>query len=225
MKGKRIRTEEQKARFREYYRKWRALNADSIRAYAVEWRKKNPERIKEITRGVRARRKEKRRAEWRAWAARNKATLTAKAKARRHANPEQFNARKRALYIRNRKKILAANARWQKAHPEIMRKHKSAYSKKYPEKILAQVHKRRARLHRATVSDCSETISALRKIKKCSYCCEEIMGTTQVDHVVPISRGGRHAPDNLAPSCLRCNSSKGTKLLSEWKPEQYREAA
>lgn len=48
----------------------------------------------------------------------------------------------------------------------------------------------------------------------CEYCggpCE----TT--DHVVPLSRGGANTLDNLVPACLWCNSSKGSKLLSEWE--------
>lgn len=50
--------------------------------------------------------------------------------------------------------------------------------------------------------------------KACEYCggpCE----TT--DHVVPLSRGGANTLDNLVPACLWCNSSKGSKLLSEWE--------
>jgi hypothetical protein len=32
-----------------------------------------------------------------------------------------------------------------------------------------------------------------------------------VDHVVPVSRGGLNAPDNLRTLCRRCNSSKGAR--------------
>lgn len=37
-----------------------------------------------------------------------------------------------------------------------------------------------------------------------------------VDHIKPLARGGKHEIENLAPACLPCNCSKGTKLLSEW---------
>lgn len=36
-----------------------------------------------------------------------------------------------------------------------------------------------------------------------------------IDHVVPLSRGGTHTPDNLRVCCRPCNSRKGSKLLSE----------
>lgn len=48
---------------------------------------------------------------------------------------------------------------------------------------------------------------------RCAYCGEAGM---TIDHVTPISRGGLDAPDNVVPACQSCNSSKGSRLLSEW---------
>ena len=48
----------------------------------------------------------------------------------------------------------------------------------------------------------------------CAYC-----GSTEnitIDHIVPLSRGGKHEASNLAPACLPCNCSKSGQLLSEW---------
>ncbi len=51
----------------------------------------------------------------------------------------------------------------------------------------------------------------------CVYC-----GASEVDvecdHVIPLSRGGVSALENLATACVPCNRSKGAKLLSEWLP-------
>jgi 5-methylcytosine-specific restriction endonuclease McrA len=38
-----------------------------------------------------------------------------------------------------------------------------------------------------------------------------------LDHVIPIARGGNHSIGNLMPLCQPCNSSKGKKLLVEWR--------
>lgn len=58
-----------------------------------------------------------------------------------------------------------------------------------------------------------------RQHGRCYYCA----GTTvemHVDHVVPLSRGGRNAIGNLVLACASCNLSKSDKLLIEWKSER-----
>ncbi len=50
---------------------------------------------------------------------------------------------------------------------------------------------------------------------RCTYCLE-YPERLEMDHVIPLSRGGNHTADNIVPACRSCNSSKGNKLLSEW---------
>lgn len=46
----------------------------------------------------------------------------------------------------------------------------------------------------------------------CAYC----RGPAEtIDHVIPRSRGGRHAWDNVVAACARCNHTKGDKTLAE----------
>lgn len=47
---------------------------------------------------------------------------------------------------------------------------------------------------------------------RCQYC-----GSTaeSIDHVVPRSRGGTHAWENVVAACRRCNTLKGDHLLAE----------
>jgi 5-methylcytosine-specific restriction endonuclease McrA len=40
-----------------------------------------------------------------------------------------------------------------------------------------------------------------------------------MDHVVPLSRGGKSTKDNLVTSCKECNNKKKTLLPMEW--EEY----
>lgn len=53
---------------------------------------------------------------------------------------------------------------------------------------------------------------------RCAYCGGS--GPLQRDHIVPISRGGQHSIGNLLPACKRCNLSKMTKLLVEWRTQR-----
>src|SRR3990170_933860 len=48
---------------------------------------------------------------------------------------------------------------------------------------------------------------------RCAYCHRLVVPLEQ-DHVVPISRGGSHTPDNIVPACKPCNSSKGNRVPS-----------
>ncbi|HEV7951069.1 MAG TPA: HNH endonuclease [Glaciihabitans sp.] len=50
----------------------------------------------------------------------------------------------------------------------------------------------------------------------CAYC--QRHGDT-IDHVLPRSRGGQHAWDNVVVACFKCNNKKSDLLLSElgWK--------
>lgn len=55
-----------------------------------------------------------------------------------------------------------------------------------------------------------------RAAGKCTYCHRKVEKLV-MDHVVPLARGGRHAPGNVTPACVSCNSSKSDLLVAEWK--------
>jgi 5-methylcytosine-specific restriction endonuclease McrA len=46
------------------------------------------------------------------------------------------------------------------------------------------------------------------------------MDNLTIDHVMPLSLGGRHSIGNFQTLCSSCNSSKHTKLMSKWKQER-----
>jgi hypothetical protein len=51
----------------------------------------------------------------------------------------------------------------------------------------------------------------------CRYC-GDTQGPFQLDHVVPIAKGGNNEPANLITACAACNRSKQTKALEDWRP-------
>jgi 5-methylcytosine-specific restriction endonuclease McrA len=55
----------------------------------------------------------------------------------------------------------------------------------------------------------------------CSYC-SNFVGVAALgpDHVVPLSRGGRHALENIVAACSACNYSKGARDVESFiKPK------
>ena len=51
----------------------------------------------------------------------------------------------------------------------------------------------------------------------CYYCGAKVAHRQlTMDHLVPLSRGGRSTKDNLVPSCKDCNNKKKTMLPVEW---------
>lgn len=53
----------------------------------------------------------------------------------------------------------------------------------------------------------------------CSYCRDQT-GPFEIDHVIPVCRGGSNNLDNLAVSCCHCNRSKGALTGHEFLQER-----
>ena len=54
----------------------------------------------------------------------------------------------------------------------------------------------------------------LQKNTVCVYCKEAV--ATEVDHIVPLSKGGTNDRENLAPACRPCNVKKGSRNPMKW---------
>lgn len=53
---------------------------------------------------------------------------------------------------------------------------------------------------------------------RCYYCQQVVpFKELTMDHLVPLTRGGRSTRDNLVPSCKSCNNLKKNMLPLEWE--------
>ena len=54
----------------------------------------------------------------------------------------------------------------------------------------------------------------LRDNHKCQYCNIKVTDkTASIDHVIPVSKGGKSRWDNLSTACRRCNSAKSDSII------------
>lgn len=145
-------------------------------------------------------------------------------RARKEERPD-YKAHK-ATYARERRaNHPEVKARERKRCAQYNRDHadrRAAYRKSRLPEIAADASKRRAQKRSLTVPGMEKEIRVIYRQAKenkrirCYLCGKMIpMGERHVDHIVPLSKGGLHAPRNLAIACAFCNESKGAKLPAE----------
>ena len=144
----------------------------------------------------------------------------------RDANPTYANQQ----YLKNRDYILAkqkiyvaANAaavalteqKYARANREKIAAYSSAWTKANAEKNRLKAHHRR--LQSKSNGEFAITTVEMKRLYSaaCIYCGSR--DRIEADHVMPLSRGGRQSIGNLAPACLSCNRSKGSKFVMEWR--------
>ena len=83
------------------------------------------------------------------------------------------------------------------------------------DKVRAQGHRRRARSKAASVFHITDKDIARIYSQPCWKCGAKADQT--LDHRIPLARGGTHGVGNFLTLCFSCNSSKGARLLVEWR--------
>jgi len=130
----------------------------------------------------------------------------------------------RQRYLRLREHYIEKARRWQLEKPEVRRAAIDRYHQKYPERRRAygraSSSKRRARLKGCDVSNQAASALIARwhlaKTFICYFCGGRFpTSELEIDHVTPLSKGGRHSMDNLCRSCSGCNNKKHAKLITE----------
>lgn len=144
-----------------------------------------------------------------------------------YKDPEEKRANREAYDATHRNENKARAAAWRKACPERVRAVGQAYNAAHREERRAQwmanqrsysaanhantSAKRAGAAGRITAAEARAVLA----LGRCAYCERE--ATIGLDHILPLSRGGRNDPANLAPCCNSCNPSKGDRTPEEWR--------
>ena len=115
----------------------------------------------------------------------------------------------------NRRRRQAASLAYYYRDPGKCRAAAKAWFDSNPEKAANYHHQRRSRM----AGNRSGTVSKreMRRLLESPCLACGATGSTTVEHLIPVSRGGSHAIGNLAPLCGPCNSSKGSRTWMEWR--------
>ncbi|MGW2223795.1 HNH endonuclease [Streptomyces formicae] len=116
---------------------------------------------------------------------------------------------RRVSYARYRPQRVAAAVAWARANPELRRAIAAQY--KATRRAWEQLNPDSVGV------DSREWRGLVRRYRHCCAYCGGNEGGIHMDHVIPLSRGGRHAIGNVLPACQSCNLTKGAKLVVEWK--------
>lgn len=131
------------------------------------------------------------------------------------ANKERLNASGRAWSRANKKERAAYSREYQLVNKEKIAAISRVYRQANPEVFARAKHKRNA--HKAGNEEFTVTAKELRRIRDsaCTHC--GTAGPSHVDHVIPVSKGGRQSIGNLMPLCQPCNTSKRASFYSVWR--------
>jgi 5-methylcytosine-specific restriction endonuclease McrA len=146
---------------------------------------------------------------------------------------------RREYYLRNKTAEIARVSKWHKETIKgkinrIEMRKKSTYKVVYvpvanqSEKQLQQTRIKTTRHNnrrRASLKNAEKRFISSNELKKllrqpCFYCNSSERIT--IDHIVPLSRGGRHSIGNLISACHKCNSVKSARFIMEFRLNKTR---
>lgn len=147
----------------------------------------------------------------------------------RKNNPDHYRQSEQKAYYRNRDVRLVQNKKYRDKNVEILQIKSKDYRLKNKERIaesarerakrnpdIPNKNKRAYKMRKRAAGYIDRVIINFileRDYGICSYC---LKPGKEVDHIVPISKGGTNEINNLTTACRTCNATKSNKSLLEY---------
>jgi len=162
---------------------------EQIKDYAKQYRKKNPEKVKQSTHS---------------WVSRNPEKVRRYRQNRVERNPGEEVRRNREYYRNNADEFKKKAKEYRKANPDKRAQHQA---------------KRRAK-QQGQVIECTLVVreEIIKRDKSTCYICGKASlnnSEIHLDHIIPLSKGGSHTPENVHVTCIPCNGKKHIKTIDE----------
>ena len=153
-----------------------------------------------------------------------------------NANTDYFREYRKTYYVAHKREILAqkrayhkANAEalceksriWRVENPERYRQQMCNWHSKHPGYKCIAWHRRRARIkgNGGNFTRAERLAMEIAQDGFCAYC--KRLEKLTIDHIIPITQGGRHEAANICLACPRCNNSKNNRTPEQWTNRWY----
>jgi 5-methylcytosine-specific restriction endonuclease McrA len=134
------------------------------------------------------------------------------------------SCRSKARHAANPDRARRSIAMWRAKNPERAKEYLAAWRANNPDRVKHYfkntLHRRRSQMTGSPGISFNAWARLIARHRGCcAYCGQpplpgEIL---ELDHVVPLSRGGKHSEGNILPACNTCNVRKNDRLLVEWR--------
>lgn len=155
-------------------------------------------------------------AKHKAWLAEHKEQVRASDIAYRAAHADELREKQREYNASEAGKARAA--RYASKHIQERRELARAYRQTPKGVIVHRVTERKRRQEKragGTLDNAAFYAKCADLQWHCQICGKELtIENVTIDHIVPISKGGTNAIENLQPLCMRCNNIKSDKPMS-----------
>lgn len=174
-------------------RAWAEVHPEEVRAGKARYYQRSKDAVKARSKAWLTQHPVIRKARYDTWRKANPLKVSAYSKKWRQANKAKATQSVRSWVERNPEKNALAQKRWALEHPEYYR--------------------RRYETLKNGDLTYEQWLSVLDQFNYCcAYCLRSALELT-LDHIEPVSKGGRHTLCNVVPACKSCNSRKSNKPI------------
>lgn len=145
------------------------------------------------------------------WRQNNREKAAANRRLYKKRHPDKVAEQKRRAYLRDPMKHIERSRAYREKNPDAGREWKQANILKVRESTN---RRRKAILENGRYEITEKFLRRLYE-SPCAFCGSR--NRIEMDHVIPVSRGGYHGEGNLQPLCKACNAAKRDKLMIEFK--------